>query len=95
MCPDGFWFDEPTDIMRNRLLLQASNPANPSPPRSSIPHSSTFLLPLDYGAQYTKPSISDIGFSTIFDAIAQVLKGPGGIPMLHAVMQAALPGLWI
>ena len=31
-----------------------------------------------------------IGFSTIFDAIAHVLRAPGGIPTPHAVMQAAL-----
>ena len=31
-----------------------------------------------------------IRFSTIFDAIAQVLKVPGGIPTPQTVMQAAL-----
>ena len=31
-----------------------------------------------------------IGFSTIFDAIAHVLRTPTGIPTPHAVMQAAM-----
>ena len=55
---------------------------------SELLHSALEYLPSTLQREIYKTFY--VGFSTIFDAIAQVLKTPTGIPTPHVVIQAAM-----